>query len=322
MGIGDAFRELGEFLDECERREQAVETVEVADCAGSTSGEELAVDVEVCLATGRRESDGCALAARAPSIGHDGTLRLELESTEALIPADDYAVDVEPTGATVDADGTVAVAFSAAVPAADPGTSASGDVEVDDPAEPDDSDGGEPATTSVGDSDVPPFKNPDLLADVYESCDTFSEMADSLGMDVTAETVRRYMIDYDIHQPESYRTGSDSGDDGDGADTPDAGDGEEWTAAGEAGTGQPVVLSDGIGLPDDVTVDTLIETVERSNTIYEVKQDIGIDRQDALDMLQELNLLDLVVGRLATEAERDISRDDVVARLREASATQ
>jgi hypothetical protein len=38
-------------------------------------------------------------------------------------------------------------------------------------------------------------------------------------------------------------------------------------------------------------------------------------------MLRELNLLDLVVGRLATEAERDITREDVVTRLREASAT-
>jgi hypothetical protein len=84
---------------------------------------------------------------------------------------------------------------------------------------------------------------------------------------------------------------------------------------------EQVVLADGIGLPDDVTVETLIETVKRSNTIYEVKQNVGIERQDALEMLRELNLLDLVVGRLATEAERDISREEIVDRLREASTT-
>jgi hypothetical protein len=84
----------------------------------------------------------------------------------------------------------------------------------------------------------------------------------------------------------------------------------------------PAVVADGIGLPDDVTVETLIETVKRSNTIYEVRRDIGIEHDDALEMLRELNLLDLVVGRLATEAERDISHDEIVDRLRGASATQ
>jgi hypothetical protein len=111
------------------------------------------------------------------------------------------------------------------------------------------------------------------------------------------------MIDYDIHEPNSYDTADDT---------------EEATDATEE---EPVVLSDGVGLPEDITVEELIETVKGSNTIYEVKHDMGVDRQDALETLRELNLLDLVVGRLATEAERDISREDVVERLREASAS-
>jgi hypothetical protein len=120
------------------------------------------------------------------------------------------------------------------------------------------------------------------------------------------------MVDYDIHQPNSYDTGSDEADAVEEADDPDP----------EADGQSPVVIADGMGLPDDVTVDTLIETVKRSNTIYEVEQDVGIEREDALEMLKELNLLDLVVGRLATEAKRNISREEVVDRLREASATQ
>ncbi|ERH05006.1 MAG: hypothetical protein J07HR59_00040, partial [Halorubrum sp. J07HR59] len=85
---------------------------------------------------------------------------------------------------------------------------------------------------------------------------------------------------------------------------------------------QSVILADGIGLPDSVTIDALIETVRTSNTIYEVKQEIDVGRDDALELLRELNLLDLVVGRLATEGERDLSRDQIVDRLREASAVK
>ncbi|ESS12727.1 MAG: hypothetical protein A07HR60_00426 [uncultured archaeon A07HR60] len=71
-----------------------------------------------------------------------------------------------------------------------------------------------------------------------------------------------------------------------------------------------------------MTIDALIETVRTSNTIYEVKQEIDVGRDDALELLRELNLLDLVVGRLATEGERDLSRDQIVDRLREASAVK
>jgi hypothetical protein len=285
------------------------------------------------------------------------------------------------------------------------------------------------ATTPVPwrDRELPPFRDPDLLADVYDSCETFAEMADALEMDVTAETVRRYMIDFDIHQPNSYDTGGDTdaevdgdtdagsepdtetgGDDGGNAgrsgaagtddgsqsaaggrpgpdpehgddperdgggrvgmgvdadtntntdadadtntdadantnadeetETDGAGgvDGEEGTDAGRGRLAEPpasgrtpggspespVVLADGVGLPNDVTVEALVETVKRSHTVHEVTRDVGIEHETAIDMLRELDLLDLVVGRLATEADRDIDRDEVVDRLRAASATR
>jgi hypothetical protein len=53
-----------------------------------------------------------------------------------------------------------------------------------------------------------------------------------------------------------------------------------------------------------------------------VTQDVDMDRHEALEMLQDLNLLDLVVGRLSTETDRHITREDVVSRLREVSAAQ
>lgn len=79
-------------------------------------------------------------------------------------------------------------------------------------------------------------------------------------------------------------------------------------------------LADGIGLPEDVTAETLIETVKRSTTLHEVKRDLDMERQDVLEMLKELDMVDLVLGSLGTETDRDITREDVIERLREASA--
>jgi len=353
MGIGRGFQELGRFLDDCERRGESVERVDVVEVADADDGE-LRAELELTFSIGRET----VASLCDPQVCPDGTVRFALESTTQLVPVADHDVSVEPTETPLDGDGdgddTAIVRFVATV-LGTAGSTVNGEgaaVSSDDPAvtgtagatggvdassttvtsaadrsgstglvSKESADSGQEGT-SDGDSgtigngtdadeesnvetserDVPPFKDPDLLAEVYDSCETFAEMADTLEMDVTAETVRRYMIDYDIHEPNTYQTS-------DGPAGPTADEGQ-------------VVLSDGIGLPDEVTADDLIETVERSNTIYEVKQDIDIDRDDALEMLQDLNLLDLVVGRLATEGERDITRDDIVDRLREASAVQ
>jgi len=351
MGIGRGFQELGRFLDDCERGGEPVERVDVVEVTGGDDGE-LRAELELTLSV----SEGGVASLCDPQVCPDGTVRFALESTTGLVPAADHDVSVEPTGPALGGDGAATVRFAATVSGAGgpavngedatvdsdgatsglDATSTPGTAETDPPersgtdpgersdagrdgtgtdgragtsdardtlGERTDADADEESeTVGASERDVPPFKDPDLLAEVYDACETFAEMADTLEMDVTAETVRRYMIDYDIHEPNTYQTS----------------DGPAGTTADE---GQ-VVLSDGIGLPEEVTAEDLIETVERSNTIYEVKQDIDIDRDDALEMLQDLNLLDLVVGRLATEGERDITRGDIVDRLREASAVQ
>lgn len=65
-----------------------------------------------------------------------------------------------------------------------------------------------PSSTSVGTTSerassnaVPAYKDPDALRDVYERYDTFPEMTEALGVDVTSETVRRHMVEYGIHDP-------------------------------------------------------------------------------------------------------------------------
>lgn len=331
MGVGRGLQELGRYLDDCERSDERVESIDIAEVTGVEEGR-LTADLELTLSAD--QTDG-GVALCDPQIGDDGTVRFALETTTALTAARGYDVDVQPAAATLDSDGTLTMTLAATVPAsaAEPpeaeteqkserqnsGRQASEQQEsgrtdrtgvAHDATVPDTSNETQahdaapnvaPDAASDGASgrDVPPFKDPELLAEIYDSCETFAEMAEALEMDVTGETVRRYMIQHDIHEPRSYQT----------SDQTESVDG-----------GQPVVVSDGIGLPDDVTVDTLIETVERSNTLYEVTQDIDVDRQDALEMLKELNLIDLVMGQLATKPERDIGREDVIERLREASA--
>lgn len=303
MGIGGSLRQLARFLDDCEQT-AAVSGVGIGGCADG--GGAVTAEVELSVPTCCAEGGGVRL--RGTDVNPDGTLGLELETTDAVVPSC-QDVTVEQREATVDGDGTVRVTLSASVDVdrqAESGETGGTTEVVDGLAE------SNVRSRGSTDRDVPPFKDPDLLTEVYDSCETFAEMADRLDMDVTAETVRRYMIDYGIHEPNTYDTGSEGGSGGDPAADDSVTGGDE----------EQVVLSDGIGLPEGVTVETLVETVEQSNTIYEVKRDVGVGREDALDMLRELGLLDLVVGRLATEAERDITRADVVERLRDASATQ
>jgi len=332
MCIGDALRELAGFLDGCEDEGLVTDVglVERHDRGGSRV---LSAEVELTMSPSGEGPGGLALSGT--SVDEDGRLGLTFRSFDAVVPAPDGRVEVEPTDAAFGPDGSVTVTLAAQVPTGETATTDGGPTAGDRAAAEDEPDGTDERPATAGrDRDVPPFRDPELLAEVYESCDTFAEMTDAIGMDVTAETVRRYMIDYGIHQPNSYDTGGDADekagtDDADHAsgtagpgvagDT-DADDRPEGPAP-DAAEGSQVVLADGIGLPEDVTVETLIGTVRASNTLYEVERDIGVDREDALDMLRELNLLDLVVGRLSTQDERDIGREDVVERLREASAT-
>jgi len=52
---------------------------------------------------------------------------------------------------------------------------------------------------------VPAYKDPEALRRAYREYDTFPEMTEALGVNVTSETVRRHMVEYDIHDPGDTR---------------------------------------------------------------------------------------------------------------------
>lgn len=161
------------------------------------------------------------------------------------------------------------------------------------------------------DDSVPPFDDIPYLQAIYDACETFDEMRELIDLDVTTETVRRYMIDAGVHQPSSYKTREPE------PPVTEDTDAEEST---EDGADVEVLLADGIGIPDEIDIEEFIQTVRRSKTLHEVQQSMDLGREEAYDLLEDLNLLDLVVGRLAMESQRDVTRDEIVTRLRQSVA--
>jgi hypothetical protein len=224
-------------------------------------------------------------------------------------------------------------------------------------------------------------------------------MTEALGADVTSETVRRYMVEYDIHDPNDTRpqvhrhaaeqaetetsnsesassdgsaeptaagsteTATDLRDEASGRDrandatteetsgtsegdkseptnegaatvereSPDVTDDEngsgepesegpetaerdetsvaELIAATDSGDGDDSLVADGLGIPKDLTVSELATIVNKSNTLYEVKQQLGVNQEHARRLLKETAMMDLVTQRLGADQIRVSPRE-------------
>lgn len=187
---------------------------------------------------------------------------------------------------------------------------------------------------AVRDESVPPYEDTEYLQRLYDSCDTFTEMGQTIEMDVTAETVRRYMIEASIHSPSSYNTAIEaeqtdehrSAEETEDAETETETDPKtaKPTAEQSPSVTDPVepspdeqLVTDGIGLPEGFQIADIIDAVIDSATVYEVQQHLGLKRQRTQELLQQLNLLDLVMGRLADDSEREVSYEEIATRIRQ-----
>jgi hypothetical protein len=284
MVVDDIFCRMGRVLEEWEQAESTVHAVRVSDISDVSQDGAVSAEVDVSIPV---TALGATIAET--DVSETGTLAVDLETAFPIV-ADD-GVEFDPIEATLDAEGRLQVTLSGTV-----GTTA----HDDSPARRSHSD-----EHASEDGDVAPFRDSELLAEVYESNDTFAEMADALDMDVTGETVRRYMIDFDIHEPNSYSK---------------SGEGPTPEHAGSTGEEDTIVLSDGIGLPEEVNVETLIESVNDANTIFEVKEDLDMERKEAHQMLKDLDLVSVVMGRIGNDGGDEMTRDDIVEHLRSLSA--
>ena len=281
----------------------------------------------------------------------------------------------------------------------------------------------------------PPYRDPDRLQEVYETCDTFAEMTEALDVDVTPQTVRRYTIKHGIHEPspktrtadsllnsspdsipspaesgdetevrdetssdatessdsaensktDAVASASDSGsdtsdsaeiDDEDspetrnestrrgeipttenGARPPSEGVSEVENASKDADTSEAEgtsetentteaeavgdggvrnatpdevrelnelnrdgiderTIAEGVDLPDHLTLTEIQDVVRTSKTLYEAQRELSLDRDEARQLLQDLNLLDLVHGRLSRRNLEEQSIDEINRRIR------
>ncbi|EMA27301.1 hypothetical protein [Haloarcula japonica] len=203
-------------------------------------------------------------------------------------------------------------------------------------------------TLSQSDS-VPAYKDPEALQAAYEACDTFPEMTEALDADVTSETVRRYMVEYDIHDPTDttpqagglsladVQTESEANTDasspvesepaedraGDNSQ-PDDSDGlgarsvADLLAEADSQDSDDNLVADGLGISQDVTVADLAQTVTQSTSLDEVTQRLDLSQTHARRLLSELDLLDLVTHRLAATQIR-VSNAEIKRRISAAS---
>ena len=201
----------------------------------------------------------------------------------------------------------------------------------------------------------PAYKDPEELAAVYDAGRTFPEMRDELGVDVTPKTVRHYMVEHGIHDPETDSSGAPAEKSSDARETEqatdrsdrqttDRPDQQETDRPGQQETDRPdqqetdrpdreetaddepppdsddiaADIVEEVALPDDLSVVGVTEAVCTAKTLYEVQRELGIDREQTHRLLSELNLLELVHGRVSTVSAQSRTRETVERRIREA----
>lgn len=173
------------------------------------------------------------------------------------------------------------------------------------------------STTNDG---PPAYRDPEALRSAYEAHDSFPAMRDALDVDVSAQTVRRHMIQHGIHDPTADGTEGQAAADQQANGTEEASDGErpeeESQEAIPADTPLTESLPADVTAPPGVTFAELREGVKTADTLYDIQQQFDLDRKQARDLLGSLDLLELVHGRVATKHEREELKAEIDSRIR------
>jgi len=329
MGLQTSFDVLSDVIEQYESSGRSVRNVEATTGAvGDVLEVTMDVPVSICPA-----SDGAGspdVTPEAASLAEDGGLVVEFSTpglgvfsaTGAAVSAEQRGVQVADDGLRATVSLTVDPAGDERAPSASPGSADRGDGGLG--AEPD----AAASLAAVRDDSVPPYEDTRYLERLYETCETFAEMSREIEMDVSSETVRRYMIEAGVHDPDSYGTGASDG--GSGPDSP-ATDEAEPGAGGGGGDGDgddpaadPIetiaseqLVADGIGLPGDLAIEDVADAVVDAMTIHEVHRRLGIGRECTRDLLKQLNLIDLVSRRVGDNPERSVTYEEVASRIRQ-----
>ncbi|WP_276273221.1 hypothetical protein [Haloarcula litorea] len=337
MRLRNSFDVLSHVVEQFETRGRSVRELEVTTDPDRAGALDVTMTVPVSLCAASSGTLDSSLTPEQASISERGGLTVTFSTSELLPdpPTDAAVVDVDERAVRVD-DGELVLTVGFSVEPTGSETTDDADAEAEPRRDATDDETGE-AAEADGDGDedslaarlaaarsedVPAYDDIDYLRTLYESCDTFTEMSEHIEMDVAAETVRRYMIEADVHDPASYDTAaeSDPGDDAEAVtdDSGPAADTEPSPAAPEPAADEPLV-TDGIGLPEGVTVEDIVDAVVDATAVYEVQRSLDLDHGQTRDLLRQLNVLDLVLHRI-DGPQRDASKTDVVQRIRQCAA--
>ena len=347
---------LARILDEHDSRGRTVTNVEATSDGADDGTLHVTMDVPVDLcAAGEGEGVHAGLTLEDATFTERGTLQVGFSTSELIpvpssVPATvsvterdvevtrgglvvsvDLTIDPpgneppEPEGKATDAAGTVETDRPAPGRTHDadgPGSSESrSEARLESGSGPGDGDGPE----AVRDTSVPPYDDTEYLQALYDAHDTFSEMADAILMDISGETVRRYMIAADVHDPATYETAAEAARSGsrprpsDDATDGSAGDASRSAANDEReGTSLPdeQLVTDGIGLPEDIGITDVIEAVVGSATVYEVERELDLEGEHVRGLLRRLDLLDLVLRRIDDGDRRGVTYEEASRRVR------
>lgn len=321
MNLNELFREVAAVAEAFDDAGQEVVGVETPGGQCTPEDPSLELTVDVSPADCADAPGGVSLVPRAAETTEDGRVRVTL-----AVEADESA----PGGGAVTRGGGGSVVAD--------GSDAGGGDEPSGASGPEDDES----------PDVPAYRDPAKLREVYDEDASFREMTAALDVDVTPQTVRRYMIDHGIHVPASARTDEhedvdaeeEPGSDDEPLEAPDQDDDLGETAASSeatadapvddergngAGAESHVYEADGgsgvgelqppVELPEGVTLADLREAVTTSRTVFEVQRALGTNREHTRELLDEFELLECVTGRLAN-AEEPPTPDQIEERIR------
>lgn len=335
MTVGDAYRRLGVLLSGLEARGVEVEQVAPGE---TTADEPLTVELRLTVPTDAAapELQFGASAFEASAGAPDGDAATEAPDGDGTREASAPTIGSESGAPPEPAEGPTDEHLCS-----DPRCTAGFD--------------SEPALTvhRLVEHDQPDetlYRHEPALRAAYEAYDSFPEMTEALGVDVTAQTVRRNMIDHGIHDPDPEATEGGSGTadtDGQGTGDTDAPDVPDDTDRGESQGVEPSSgerpVADGSGvavadagtdpegaravadsgtegaatagaesdafpsavLPGALGGTDLREAVVEGGSLRAAADRLDRSREETRELLEELGLLDLVHGRVATRPDRE-----------------
>lgn len=368
MELQIAFKILGELIDQYESDGRSVKRVDSATAEAEGGALRAAVELQIPFDTLLTTDGGGKVTPRKATLADGGIVQLSFPVSplcEFLSTATD-GVSVTETDLQL-GDDHLLLTVEVTVETAKEGKRRSGSVEqppstdglatVDGEATSEPIENSTDETTAsdakdmfaaVRDESLPPYEDTDYLQLLYNENDSFGEMSQRIKMDVSSETVRRYMIEAGIHQPNSYDTASiDDEEDADTTEAPTADEDESpgavdkaddtdtrHEACGEHVTAQQSsasehttelipdeqIVTDGFGLPDGVRIEDIADAVAECVTVYEVHKRLELAPDQTRELLAELDLLDLVLQPIS-DMDRTVSYGQIADRIRRCTSS-